>query len=251
MVRKTFDIVSFRQQDIPDWNCPTCILGLLISNKIVKQECKESKAGKLLDIYDGFSQYGYFFMHLECNNPSCNENVFCLGFYYNDLCPTVNGEITETVYIPKYFYPNLRILNISNKCPQDIRNLIDISFSLYYSDSSSCANKIRVVLEHIMNNLRIKKETINSKGRIVKIKLHDRILQMKNNKRYGKISDYILAIKWIGNDGSHDDTIVQNDILDAYEILERVIEEIYEKKTETLEKKVKKINTKRKPLSKI
>ncbi|TLX23535.1 DUF4145 domain-containing protein [Chryseobacterium indologenes] len=59
-----------------------------------------------------------------------------------------------------------------------------------------------------------------------------------------------MAIKWIGNYGSHSsDTISKDDLLDSYEILEHVTENLYGKQLQRIERISKIINKKKKPLN--
>ena len=53
----------------------------------------------------------------------------------------------------------------------------------------------------------------------------------------------LLAIKWIGNEGSHPEkSLTKNDVIDLYEILEHVLSELFENKSKTILAKAKKIN---------
>ena len=56
-----------------------------------------------------------------------------------------------------------------------------------------------------------------------------------------------MAIKWIGNFGSHaSDLLTKDDVLDAYEILELVISKLYEREDSIRVKKLSKDIVKRK-----
>ena len=57
------------------------------------------------------------------------------------------------------------------------------------------------------------------------------------------IGNQLMAIKWIGNDGSHYKKITKEDILDAFKILEYCLNKIYVKEEEEIKKLAKKINT--------
>lgn len=37
-----------------------------------------------------------------------------------------------------------------------------------------------------------------------------------------------MAIKWLGNDASHQGTLVKDDVLDGYEVMQYVLNERYE-----------------------
>ena len=87
------------------------------------------------------------------------------------------------------------------------------------------------------------------KGKIYKFtNLHQRIEHFtKSQKRLGQL---LLAIKIIGNEGSHIGDIKIDDILDAYEILEEVVEIVYIKKRNKITTIAKEIVEKNKPRTK-
>jgi len=59
----------------------------------------------------------------------------------------------------------------------------------------------------------------------------------------------ILAIKWLGNAGSHGHAeVTMDDVMDAYELTEHILEEIYEPKLKKLKAIAKKVNKKKGPV---
>ncbi len=59
--------------------------------------------------------------------------------------------------------------------------------------------------------------------------------------------EFLLAIKWLGNAGSHPDIITTDDVMDTYEIMEHVLENIYENKEKNIRKIAKRINKRKGP----
>lgn len=61
-------------------------------------------------------------------------------------------------------------------------------------------------------------------------RLHKRI------ERYAKaeesIGPQLMALKWLGNTGSHSGDVGQQELLDAFEILEHVLAEIVERRSD-------------------
>jgi hypothetical protein len=67
-------------------------------------------------------------------------------------------------------------------------------------------------------------------------------------KKYDHIKDIFFAIKWLGNAGSHShQELTSDDVLDAYELMEELLVEIFEKKREKAKSLAKKINKKKGP----
>lgn len=53
-------------------------------------------------------------------------------------------------------------------------------------------------------------------------------------KKNGQLADKLMAIKWVGNAGSHADVVAENDLLDAYDILCFVLDELYVKRSKRI-----------------
>jgi len=64
------------------------------------------------------------------------------------------------------------------------------------------------------------------------------------------VAERLHAIKWIGHEASHTGNLEKSDALDAFEILESVLDDLYTKADDRIESIVKQINRGRKPRSK-
>lgn len=159
--------------------------------------------------------------HGDCNIEECKENEDSYECVSNGLCDHIHihSEIN-------YIYPTIKILNLSKEVPEDIRDVLEKSFSLYWIDSGSSGNKIRVALEIFMDHLNIPRQNTNKKSFI---SLDERIKKFGEIEegKYKKLSELILSVKWLGNDATHFGSLSKKDILDAYEILEHVFDEFF------------------------
>jgi hypothetical protein len=78
-------------------------------------------------------------------------------------------------------------------------------------------------------------------------KLHNRIELFKTSNP--EEADSLMAIKWIGNSGSHkSDVLTKDDILDGFEILDHVTTKLYETESKKIKKLREQINKRRKPI---
>lgn len=244
---KTWLKDSFSKGKVPDWKCPSCGNGLLKiePNQFHFEETKLSLSWHSHDDWEPeFIQYR-FHGTLKCTN--CNDFVSFLGngsldhvHYYNYQDEYI--EDYKEVFSPTYFDPPLNIIHINPKCPEDIKQEIINSFKLFWNDLPSCANKIRTSLEMLMNQQKVKK-TYTRNGSRRNLTLHKRIEEFKLTKP--EIADYLLAIKWIGNSGSHIGKLEKVDVLDAYELLEHSLNKLFDDKEVELKKKTKEINKRR------
>ena len=71
-----------------------------------------------------------------------------------------------------------------------------------------------------------------SKNKQVDLTLHQRIeIYIKSEPIIGQ---QLMALKWLGNTGSHGSPVNIEDLLDAFEILEHSLEEIIENKSKKI-----------------
>lgn len=255
ITRETFKD-KFTLENIPQWNCPICNKGQLKGDKntIEILETLSSQKERIEEDWCPEMYAGNFRGVLKCSNNLCKENVLLIGqsFLEEVFIPIKDQsqfEIIHELYLyPKLFLPTLAIFNINKDVPNSIVNLIYDSFELYWIDDGSCANKIRIVVEHLLDLQKIAK-IILVKGKKTKLTLHKRITLFGIKRPHEAIE--LMAIKWIGNIGSHaNDKLKKSDILDAYDILNHVTTKIYEKDSTRITQLAKKINKAKKPISK-
>lgn len=236
-----------------DWKtrkpCPYCQNGRLFPLKDIKtgkQSVLESETLSSKIDYRPYQEEFYVSVHLECNK--CKDIVIAVLRKNIDFVLEEDGE-TKYIYITQcYFHPAPYLINIPVKCPSSLRKLIKESFSLFWIDIESCANRIRISVEELMNLLMISKTYLSTKKKRIKLSLHERIIKYKTKNP--EIGELLLSLKWIGNAGSHNSKLIQDDIFDSYEILELVLKKLYDTKESEIIKLSTKINKKKKPLSK-
>lgn len=102
-----------------------------------------------------------------------------------------------------------------------------------------------MAVELLLDALRIKKLTINKHGKRMRLCLHDRIVSMKS--KYPTVHNKLLAIKWLGNEGSHPGTLTRDLVFDALDIFESVLDKLYSKHPMTIEKLVHAVNLRKGP----
>ncbi|WP_259065009.1 DUF4145 domain-containing protein [Mucilaginibacter sp. X4EP1] len=229
-----------------DWRinkpCPSCQLGRLKEHPKKPFMQSETLASENMTS-QGYPYYDYVFTeHLKCDN--CGEVVVALGRKSEDSNPNEEGK--HDMFI-KYlaFEPTPFLIVVPKSCPKRVKEILLESFSLFWRDENSCANKIRVSVEALMDALKIKKTKLNKKGRET-LKLHARIMEFRLQN--AEVADFLLAIKWIGNSGSHMDNITVPQLLDAYELMEYALELLYNDRKKLLTRKSKAINKRRKPI---
>lgn len=276
MNRELWKRRSFNEKSPTQYPCPRCYVGILKRVWLKKEITSE---GRFFCQLGGVPIEGIehvFSGMLKCSDQSCEELVSFGGICNEDVEEfeeMPNGEYSNyyiTVYEPKFFYPNLRLFKLPEEISQEIKKQIDLSFSHFFNDLSSSANRIRTTIEIILDeinapnyhmplinrsgcpirNTSCSKHTTTAKRKKKKFRnLHQRIenYAKKKNKKVGNL---LLANKIIGNEGSHIGLVELEDILDAYEILEEILKRLFIKSELKIEALAKEITTLNKPRSK-
>jgi hypothetical protein len=244
MIRK--DIYKrFTLSSFPILNCPVCQVGTIILDKksINTYETRASKEAHGHEAWEPDWITETFHGTLTCTNPKCKDKVIVVGDVEVDLdveCDK-HGLVREpyiNYYTIKYSYPPLNLFTITDAVPEDIKNIINLSFGMYFYSPSSAANQARIALEKVITSLKVRVYQSRT-GKRKRLSLHDRINLLP--EKYSSEKKLFMAIKWLGNVGSHDNNISHSDLLDIYEIFEKLLREVYgqdEKRISRLAKEV-------------
>lgn len=251
MKRERF-IGPYSRSSLPAWSCPNCAEGTLklISKSLLAKETVKSLSYHSRDDWEPDWTEENYSAILKCIH--CGEHVFSIGkMEVVEAYDEEHGWCLESALQPLFFQPAINIITIPDQCPNKIKQEIVIASSLFWADHSACANSIRTALELILTHKKIKKtdviKTGNNKGKTRRLNLHERIglFKVKNSQ----LADTMLAVKWLGNAGSHTSSLHTNDVLDAFELLDHVIEELFVEKLKKIRKLTKDINRKKGPTS--
>jgi hypothetical protein len=238
---------SFLIGSTPDWICPTCYKGILTLDpkEFHFNETEESIRDHRHEDFDPEWIRYRFVGYLRCANPKCKELVTFLGRGNVEIHTYLDGDDSyssefDDIFVANYFSPPLRLFKIHEKCTTEISNQIVDAFALYWCDTSACANKIRIALEMIMNDHSVKRKYVSDKGKRKDVSLHSRIEVF--GKKFPELKDHLIAIKWIGNSGSHVGKLERVDLIDAFSLLEHCIDNLYGKRDKELKSISKQIN---------
>jgi hypothetical protein len=166
-----------------------------------------------------FGLYGV----LECKNPDCQEKIVFAG--KSEIVVDYSGDrednITETyddIHKIEYIERSPHLIEFNDKIPQNIKEALLESFQLYWIDLNSCANKIRVCLERIIESCFTDKE-------IPPGALEGRIKGFLG--KTPELKSVFEDAKWVGNSTCHTEKITEEDICNGYEMLKCVLEEFF------------------------
>lgn len=252
MIDRSLYRYNFTETNTPDWMCPTCKKGILrIKGDSFKTfETRDSLRRNYND--PDFDPYGVEYIYscvLQCNNDKCQEVVTSTGGGGADIEEFYgeNGHLNQhwvSVFRPTFFEPALAIIDIPTNCPIEVAGPLQESFRLFFCSPPSAGNNIRVAVESLLTQLGV--PTFDSKSKPPHLTLKARLTRL--SAEHSEFNDLFDAIRLFGNNGSHPDSkITTDDLMDAYELIEHVLQAIYKPAqipTEIVEKMAKRFDPK-------
>ncbi|MFM9760813.1 DUF4145 domain-containing protein [Streptomyces scabiei] len=233
--------------DGPQWPhipCPSCRRGglTLISDSMTQEETAGSKRAQSHPDWDPDWVHGHFSCLLKCQKTSC-DFVRLVGDTGLFLKSSEDGY-TES-FTPRFFIPHLPLIESYDLCPRTVQELIDAAAKIIWVDPSSAANRLRSAVEALMDDQGIPRKRVRD-GRPYDVSLHNRIVSHKAAKpEHAVTTDLLLAVKWIGNVGSHDHRLRISDVLDGVEILDHTLDQIYDSTKDEIRRKAAAIAARR------
>ncbi len=168
---------------------------------------------------------------LTCTNIDCGQHVHLTGKtgVELDIVEDEDFEVRQAwVSHLKILsaHPSPPLLPLTDKLPLSLRQALKSAFPLYWTDQSSCINRLRTCIELLLDNQKIPRETKTKKNKTRRIGLDQRIKQF--GKTY-KNSKYLDGLKQIGNLGTHHyNKINHSDVLDSLDIIYHVLQDLYD-----------------------
>jgi hypothetical protein len=205
---------------VPNWFCPICWRGILQKESIATFNTVETnKAASLFYETDALAEFR-FAGYLKCNN--CSERVVMSGIgkyrdtvHDTDVRATYRGK-RYSVFFPRHFEPELLMFRLANDVKIEIKTVLTKSFNLFWYDLESCANKIRQAIELVVIEKSATGKSLDNKIESLRTSLGD------------NLTNTLLALKWIGNEGSHiGRPFERHEIVEAFCLMEDVLKQLY------------------------
>lgn len=221
------------EKSCPPWPCPTCGAGVLVLDKpsFRREDTQASMRDKDEDWWDHEHVVISFNAWAECSNQACKERVALGGsggvfVYPDENWNTVYGEDFQL----RYAHPPLQIIQTPAGTPRELDLAISSSFQLFWLDRAAAASRIRTAVERLLDHLGIPAKT--ERGGFLSLDTRVDLF----SKTDPITAQHLMALKWLGNVGSHTAHVNAADILDAYVVLEYVLAEVIEKRSESIRK---------------
>ncbi len=232
----------------PRWPCPTCSRGTLRLKRdtLHYEQTAESRRSRYDEYPNIMDTIFTFSALLGCSG--CNEIISCCGvggYEPRDVIDE-NGSFSQDYdiyFAPKYFSMPMRIVQPPARCPGTVKEQLRSSFSVFFCELGAAANRVRQCDEEILSDAGV--ESQNSDGEFVSLGARIDLFRDLSPDN----ADRSDALRWIGNFGSHPETLTKDDLFDAYDILEVLLEDLYVGHHRSVQEMVEQINASRGPRS--
>lgn len=242
---------SFTKETFPSWPCPTCGIGTLVLDTETFKSFKDAETMRFWNRRDfnPCDVSGTFSCHFKCNSPDCGETVGCCGSYGVDPVYDKDGGCDWVDFFrPLFFVPAVPVFRIPEACPDTVREQLKSAFALLWSDPWSAANRIRGSVEALLNYKRVQRTAKKKSGKRRRLSLDERIKLYGTKTSDSDVESLLMAVKWIGNAGSHSAPLSDDDLFDGFDMMEDVLHRLYDKSKVGLLRMSRKINKRRRPV---
>ncbi|APW14340.1 DUF4145 domain-containing protein [Salmonella enterica subsp. enterica serovar Muenster] len=226
-----------------EWPCPKCHQKTLqiIKESFVLNDTHDTQKYRSEDWFEPEMDSSVFSCMARCSRRQCGEVVACSG--QSGWEQGWDEERNDMEYYqwhrPFTFFPSLHPFEIPEKCPKEITEPLEASFSIFLIQPGAAANLIRISVERMLTAMDVTERSDNGK----RITLHHRLGMLP--KLYESFSKPLMAIKFLGNAGSHTyDEVKIKDIEDAFEIMEYVVNDLFSGRKESIEVLTKRLSEK-------
>jgi hypothetical protein len=190
------------------------------------------------DMFEYTPEHTAFGATLRCLSMACKKEVSLCGIVWADPVgdhyegPADFGYDFEHrqyvgLYEPRCVLPAPRMLAIPEDCPSPVTSELRRIFALYWCDSAATANAIRTVVERLLDSEDIPRQRLVRK-KYRRLRLNERSALLSKSIPDCTVS--LTAIKWLGDRGSHGGILRDDELLDAMEILDYVLDALYGKR---------------------
>jgi len=227
-----------------EWPCPQCGQKtlLIIPESLVVNETHDTNKHSSESWFEPEMDVSIFSCMARCSRRQCGEVVACLGnsgWERQDWDDEMSGNGYYQWFHPKSFFPSLHPFELPTKCPEEIAEPLQAAFSVFLIQPGAAANLIRISVERMLTAMGVTEK--NEKDR--RITLHIRLGMLP--ELYVSFKDPLMAIKFLGNAGSHTyDKVKIKDIEDAFEIMEYVVNDLFSGRKESVEVLTKRLSDK-------
>jgi hypothetical protein len=237
----------FHENQFPTILCGVCQDAYLALEKVSTIEHAASVEARANEDWDPEWISGLHISKMKCGNPKCKSIATTTGEYRVVFDVIIDEEGRPQQDYSKelkinYITPSSPLILKRVDYPIGITQLLEEASAIALVSPGAAANRIRTGIDELLNVQKVTKSRSTKKGR-ERLSTHERIKIF--NVKNAEVSDILLAVKWIGNNGTHGDSITLTEVLDGAELFAHALDRLYNKNHITLAKKAKKINARK------
>lgn len=227
-----------------EWPCPGCGQKTLeiITETFVVNDTRDTIKHSGEDWFEPEMHRAVFSCMARCTRRLCGEVVACSGDSGWEMQGWDDGTSNYGYYQwfhPKTFFPSLHAFELPATCPDEITEPLLASFSIFLIQPSAAANLIRISVERMLTAMGVEEFKANG----FRIGLKERLNNLP--QIYKSFFDQLIAIKFLGDAGSHDYHKVKlRDVEDAFEIMDHVVNDLFSGRKESIEILTKRLSEK-------
>lgn len=232
----------FKHSEWPDALCPACEIGALRADTAAEHEGTASSNARTHEEWDPEWISGLFTCVLRCQRSTCQEIVAAMGRWkVREEYEAYGPPEYEKFYLLEMTTPPLPIIRIPASCPSPVRESVHRAARVVWVDPGAAASRLRVAIELLLDAKGIPRRTrATSGGSLSQLTLHSRIGRLAPSLE--NVGELLEAVKWIGNQGSHEDSLSVADVLTGAELLEHALSLLYDTQPADLRRRAAKIN---------
>jgi hypothetical protein len=154
---------------------------------------------------------------LRCAISTCGQIVSVMGDAdMVDRDPMESDEERMKYKLfPKGMHPAPPLATIPEGTPEAIAKELKIAFQLFWVDLGACANRIRISVERLLDELGVPPNSILFR------RIEDLVAKDPNH------AETFHALREVGNVGSHEGVNTRETVLNAFEIYQDALAEIF------------------------
>ena len=153
-------------------------------------------------------------------------------------------------YVVEHMTPPPVIMTFAEGTPSDVQEGVTRAARLVFTDPRSSANALRATVERFLTNAGIPgvKPDPNRPGETLFVTAHRRIESWRTQTRNDQVADLFQAVKWIGNEGSHEvSTATVASVLEGVTFVERAFRLLYDTTGADIDAAARAVNARRGP----
>lgn len=247
MIKSNCLKISHFSDEFPQYPCPTCGSALLKAPKGPDFYQSAMSKSHQDHVEDSIEYYGGLFnLLLNCSDPNCSEKVLCVGSFQTIERNTAHhGVDYECSLKPEFFTPTIRIFTTPENLSEKVLNPLLEAFALFWKSPNASGSALRKSIEALLDVQRVKKSSTTKKGKRHTFTLHQRIKEFEKVKPEPAIK--LRAIKWVGNDGSHAGGLKVDELVQAFYLMEYVLDLLFKKTSKRLTRDAERIIRRKEP----